>query len=137
MATHNPEHSSGAIEEIFFDTLQTGDVLVIDTASGSSYRLTVEDVEGKPRVAVERSSDHAVRDGAGTSWQQHSDNLFELRGMCKRTFLADNIPVPIDEQVEGSFVVGERAWLGLPLGDTDNILITSPIQTLQLIPAQQ
>lgn len=132
MASRSFEQESGEINELLFSELNVGNVVVLGTASGSLYRLSIEEVSGTPAATVERSSDHAVKTHDIEDWELvNPDTLFDLRGSCTRMYISHDGPTAL-EVTEGHFVVGERAWLVAQLGEKEGALVTSTIRTLQV-----
>jgi uncharacterized surface anchored protein len=128
-------HENGGLSEIKFEGLQSGDVVLLETESGSSYRLSVSDNQDK-RVTVERSNERDVIGDEETSWERVGpDTLFDLRGSCERMLTGGSVGLKAVNTTEGHFVVGQRAWLGTELDGKDRTLITSNLVSVNLIPS--
>lgn len=125
-----------SLAEIDFDSLQAGDIILLETETGSSYRLSVRGDQDKRLVTLERRSQRDVVGDGETSWESvEPDTLFDLKGSCKRTISGVESGLAPADSTEGHFAVGERAWLGFRLGDNDRTFITSNLETISLISA--
>lgn len=129
-------HENGGLSELQFESLQVGDTILLETESGSSYRLSVSENENRALVTVERNSSHDVVGDDETIWESvERDVVFDLRGSCKRILVGGSIGLRAVDDTEGHFIVGQRAWLGARIDGKDRTLITTNLVAINLIPS--
>jgi hypothetical protein len=120
-----------SMEQLAADQLHAGDVVTLETTSGSSYRIEVTDVDGGvPKGSLSRESDHGVG-GDTESWERVGETPFELRGSCDRV-LTRGQDVLLAEEEQGVLIVGSHVVLGTVVDGEDGALVTSPIVSITL-----
>jgi hypothetical protein len=133
MEKRPPEQAPEARSKLLFNDLETGESIVLKTASGSTYRLLVSEIGSKTLVTLERQGNHDVKEDEVTRWERvEPGTLFDLRGSCRQMLVYGDSPVA-SGTTGGQFTTGERAWLGALVDGTDRTLITSPVETIETI----
>ena len=131
MESHSSEQVPEARDSLLFDDLEVGDSIILETESGSTYRLLVSETEDKTFVTLERQSDHDVKEDEATSWKRiEPGSTFTLEGSCKQMLLYGDSPV-VSGETKGQFTVGERAWFEMYADGTRRTLVTSSVQNIE------
>lgn len=131
-------HESGGLAELWFEGLQAGDTVLLDTESGSSYQLHIKANENpdKTVATIERNNDQDIAGDDTTSWEQiEAETIFDLRGSCERMLTGVGSGLQAVGGMDGHFTVGKRAWLGTEVDGEDKSLITSKITSINIISA--
>jgi hypothetical protein len=120
-------------EEVFLDEVSQKDVIILHTATGSVYNLLVVEVdENRPRVVMERDSDHAAQwEGEAVEIDQLSK--FSVEGSCDpgpRYY--GGAELKPQNLVAGQLAVGRAARLLTENGDE---LITSSVASIEIVTA--
>lgn len=131
----NPEQISDPITELQLDTVEMGDAVVLRTRSGSTYHLQIIETEedGAPLAIMSRDSARPI--WRTDDMPADTDDLLrlKLKGCCETVaYRGGERLYPVDG-IDGCFKTGMQAWLALE--SEDNNIITSPVDTIELIKA--
>lgn len=137
MTGSRAERSGGELKELLFNTLEIGNQIILGTLSGSRYRLSVQRIDATVQVSVERSGAKASKVDEATSWEKlHLGTLFDLNGSCINA-VEIGTDLELEGETPGRFIVGERAWLSTQVDGKDTILLTTAVQTMQVLGASE
>ncbi len=129
---------SEILTQLDFDNLHIGDVIMLETKSGSSYKISISlsDDPTKTCATLQRSNERSgVVTDEQTSWESvDNDTIFDLKGSCERTLSAPDGLRAIGE-TEGLFMIDQRAWFETDIEGKSRTLITSSITRMDFIPA--